>query len=106
MILIGFSFVQVGCLAIGIEAQKATLKSERASRAVEKLEAVSNAKALKAALATISTKEGELNAARAALAAEGQALSDVVIAKVEVLAVKAKADDVVAATQTEPEKAA
>ena len=65
----GFPSVQVGCFAAGIDAQSIALESERASWAAEKLEAVSTAKALKATLETITTKDGELNAAWATLAA-------------------------------------
>ena len=74
--------MQVGCLAAGINAQAVSLESERASRVEERLEAFSTAKALKAALETISAKDGEVCAARAAQAAsEAKALVDVAAAQ-------------------------
>ena len=82
MKLMGLSSAQVGCLTAGIDAQSAALEFEWASSAAEKVETFSTTKALKATLDTITTNDGELNVARAALtAAQAQALADVVAAR-------------------------
>ena len=85
------------------------LESERATLAVEKVEAFKASKALKAMLATISQKNGELNVARAALAAtQVKALVDVVTARAagdaEVAAARVKAKEEVAVARAEAEK--
>ena len=78
----------------------ASLESERASRAEEKLEAFSTARALKAALETVSAKDKDIVVARAAQAvAEAKAL-------VDVAAARAEAEVAVAATREEVRKAA
>ena len=71
-------------MAAGIDDQVSSLQSEQASRAAEKVEAFSTARALKAALETISAKDKEIVAAQAAQAAtEAKALADVAAARAE-----------------------
>ena len=81
---------QVGCLAAEFEAQEAisskrvingeaTLEFEWAVLAIEKVEVFKASKSLKASVAVISQKEGEINTSRVALAAtQAKALADVV----------------------------
>ena len=85
-----FLCLQVGYLAAGFEAQEAisskkvveveaTLESEWATLAAEKVQVFKASKALKATLAAISQKERELNVTQAALAAtQVKVLADVV----------------------------
>ena len=97
--------MQVRCLVAGIDAQLTSLESERASRAEERLEAFSTVKALKAALETISAKDGEVCAARVAQdASEAKALADVAAARAETSAARAKAEEAVASARAEARK--
>ena len=90
--------VQVGCLAVGIDAQAASLEFERAARATERLEAFSTPRALKAALETMFAKDGEVCAARATqVASEAKSLADVATAQAETFAIRAEAEEAVTA---------
>ena len=92
-----------------VEAE-ATLESERATLVAEKVEVFKASKALKAALATISQKEGKLNAAWEALAAaQAKALANNVAARVasnaKVVTAHIEAEEEVAVARVEAEKA-
>ena len=53
-------------MAVGIDAQAASLESERESRVAEKEEALTSVRALKAAMDTITAKDKEVVVAQAA----------------------------------------
>ena len=79
------------------------MESEQAKLVTEKVKVFEASKALKAALAVISQKEGDLNATRMALAvAQAKALADVVSSRVTA---EAKVAAVYVETQAEVEKA-
>ena len=64
-------------MAAGIDAQAASLESENATRVAEKEESLASARALKAAMDTITAKDKEVVVAQAALAAaEAKALAE------------------------------
>ena len=64
-------------MVAGIDAQAASLESERATRVAEKEEALASARALKAAMDTITAKDREVVVAQAALvAAKTKALAE------------------------------
>ena len=80
------------------------LESERTARETERIKAVQVTKYLKAAMATISKQDRELNTTWTALAAaQAQALADIVAARmnaeVEVAVVRAEAEEAAAAAR-------
>ena len=103
--------MQVGCLATGIDAQATALESERATQEAERVKALQVAKSLRAAMATISKQDGDLNAAQATLVTDrAQALADIVVARAnaeaEVAAVRALAEKAATITRDEAKKTA